>query len=400
MANSFRVNISGGIDAVSDLALGEGKHVVYMENIDVRSGKAVPFSLPLINLNVDVPEGSIQVFAYRTRILFSSARRDYAAEFMDGRERIYWTEYGGNPKKMIDGTVVTLGIQRPSLPPAVSVGASVSPENVSATVTSGGTLQANTPVSFRLAYQTAFGVLPPTGIIQPSISADNSKVTLNWDNPVLDTPATQILVFLGITGGDEKLLTTLNARVSSFVYAQTLTASGELASSYDQSSLYQYCTTYLRNVNGVEDESGPSSPTPPIVATSSRFVEVSPWGEGILNSPNLVTWASPYPAFRLIAGNTLPGVSGASGSSPLTVTSIALESQTGRVLCLFGSPHYFYDGGRIIFVGLPGTFPVDGPVFVFLLVSVVLIVGALTFFPALSLGPIVEHFLMGAGKLF
>jgi K+-transporting ATPase ATPase A chain len=47
-----------------------------------------------------------------------------------------------------------------------------------------------------------------------------------------------------------------------------------------------------------------------------------------------------------------------------------------------------------------GTFPVDGPVFVFLLASVVLIVGALTFFPALSLGPIVEHFLMGAGKLF
>jgi len=47
-----------------------------------------------------------------------------------------------------------------------------------------------------------------------------------------------------------------------------------------------------------------------------------------------------------------------------------------------------------------GTFPVDGPVFVFLLVSVILIVGALTFFPALSLGPIVEHLLMGEGSLF
>ena len=47
-----------------------------------------------------------------------------------------------------------------------------------------------------------------------------------------------------------------------------------------------------------------------------------------------------------------------------------------------------------------GTFPVDSPVFVFLLASVVLIVGALTFFPALALGPIVEHLLMGAGKLF
>jgi len=47
-----------------------------------------------------------------------------------------------------------------------------------------------------------------------------------------------------------------------------------------------------------------------------------------------------------------------------------------------------------------GTFPVSGPLFSVLLISVVLIVGALTFFPALALGPIVEHLLMGAGRLF
>jgi K+-transporting ATPase ATPase A chain len=47
-----------------------------------------------------------------------------------------------------------------------------------------------------------------------------------------------------------------------------------------------------------------------------------------------------------------------------------------------------------------GTFPVSGPLFTFLLVGVVLIVGALTFFPALALGPLVEHLLMGAGRLF
>ncbi len=45
-----------------------------------------------------------------------------------------------------------------------------------------------------------------------------------------------------------------------------------------------------------------------------------------------------------------------------------------------------------------GTFPVTGPLFTVLLVSVILIVGALTFFPALSLGPILEHLLMNAGK--
>ena len=48
----------------------------------------------------------------------------------------------------------------------------------------------------------------------------------------------------------------------------------------------------------------------------------------------------------------------------------------------------------------PGTFPVHTPLFTVLLVSVVLIVGALTFFPALSLGPLLEHLLMQAGKSF
>jgi K+-transporting ATPase ATPase A chain len=47
-----------------------------------------------------------------------------------------------------------------------------------------------------------------------------------------------------------------------------------------------------------------------------------------------------------------------------------------------------------------GTFPVTTPLFAGLLVSVVLIVGALTFFPALSLGPIVEHLMMLSGKVF
>jgi len=47
-----------------------------------------------------------------------------------------------------------------------------------------------------------------------------------------------------------------------------------------------------------------------------------------------------------------------------------------------------------------GTFPVTTPLFSSLLVGVIVIVGALTFFPALSLGPIVEHFLMNNGQVF
>jgi K+-transporting ATPase ATPase A chain len=47
-----------------------------------------------------------------------------------------------------------------------------------------------------------------------------------------------------------------------------------------------------------------------------------------------------------------------------------------------------------------GTFPTHGPLFMGLLVATVIVVGALTFFPALALGPIVEHLLMHGGKLF
>jgi K+-transporting ATPase ATPase A chain len=47
-----------------------------------------------------------------------------------------------------------------------------------------------------------------------------------------------------------------------------------------------------------------------------------------------------------------------------------------------------------------GTFPVTTPLFTVLLMGVIIIVGALTFFPALSLGPILEHLLLNAGKTF
>jgi K+-transporting ATPase ATPase A chain len=47
-----------------------------------------------------------------------------------------------------------------------------------------------------------------------------------------------------------------------------------------------------------------------------------------------------------------------------------------------------------------GTFPTTGGLFVGLVVGVIVIIGGLTFFPALALGPIVEHFAMTAGTLF
>jgi K+-transporting ATPase ATPase A chain len=47
-----------------------------------------------------------------------------------------------------------------------------------------------------------------------------------------------------------------------------------------------------------------------------------------------------------------------------------------------------------------GTFPTDGALFIGLLIGVIVILSGLEFFPALALGPIVEHFQMLAGKLY
>ena len=56
--------------------------------------------------------------------------------------------------------------------------------------------------------------------------------------------------------------------------------------------------------------------------------------------------------------------------------------------------------GKRLVPASAGTFRTEGFTFVLLLIGTVVLVGALTFLPALAIGPIVEHFLMGAGNLF
>jgi K+-transporting ATPase ATPase A chain len=56
--------------------------------------------------------------------------------------------------------------------------------------------------------------------------------------------------------------------------------------------------------------------------------------------------------------------------------------------------------GKKLVPASAGTFQTEGLTFVVLLVGTVMLVGALTFLPALAVGPVVEHYLMGAGTLF
>src|SRR5258706_13254784 len=106
-------------------------------------------------------------------------------------------------------------------------------------------------------------------------------------------------------------------------------------------------------------------------------------------------------AYASSTGNNGSAFAGINANTPWYNLTLGLAQLTGRFLFLI--PLLAAAGSLAAKKKIPstaGTFPTHGPLFVGLLVGTVVIVGALTFFPALALGPIVEHYLMQGGKLF
>ena len=100
-------------------------------------------------------------------------------------------------------------------------------------------------------------------------------------------------------------------------------------------------------------------------------------------------------------GNNGSAFAGLNANTPFYNITLALAMLIGRYLFII--PTMAIAGSMALKKIVPessGTFPTTGLLFIVLLVGVILIVGALTFFPAYSLGPIAEHFLMHSGKLF
>ena len=106
-------------------------------------------------------------------------------------------------------------------------------------------------------------------------------------------------------------------------------------------------------------------------------------------------------AFTSANGNNGSAFAGLSGNTPFYNWALGMAMLLGRFAELI--PILAFGGSlvrkRAVPAGL-GTFPTTGPLFVGLMIGVILIVGALTYFPAYSLGPIVEQLMMQAGKVF
>jgi K+-transporting ATPase ATPase A chain len=106
-------------------------------------------------------------------------------------------------------------------------------------------------------------------------------------------------------------------------------------------------------------------------------------------------------AYVSAAGNNGSAFAGLSANTPFWNTTLGIGMMIGRFFVII--PALAIAGSMAAKKTIPpstGTFPTDGPLFVGLAIGVILIVGGLTFFPALALGPIVEHFALAAGTTY
>ena len=101
------------------------------------------------------------------------------------------------------------------------------------------------------------------------------------------------------------------------------------------------------------------------------------------------------PMDEMDAGTSVRSTVGRAALIILAATLVGRFAMIVPMLALAG-----FLSERKIAPATAGTFPVTTPLFVVLLLGVILIVGALTFFPALALGPILEQLLMYSGRLF
>jgi K+-transporting ATPase ATPase A chain len=128
---------------------------------------------------------------------------------------------------------------------------------------------------------------------------------------------------------------------------------------------------------------------------------VAPYGLSSLNNAGPHGLSEILYAYSSAAGNNGSAFAGLNANTPWYNVSLGITMLAGRFLMIV--PAMAIAGSLVGKKSVPeslGTFPTNGSLFVVLLVGVIIIVGALTFFPALSLGPIVEHFLAQSGKVY
>lgn len=343
MPKAYSINFMGGVNGVVDKSVyTDGGYVNYLDNASVRSGSVRPFKMP-VPMNVAGASNSIQMFEYRGRFLFSSVRRTYTAEYVGQIERIYFTEYGNTPKKVVEGTQVDLGTAAPRNAPGVAKSTTLVPVNVTAVENAGqGTYTKDRRISYRIAFETEDGVQVPCSKLVVIASANNAAFTVSWSAPSQSIKVKNILVF-GTTEDSERRIVTLSPQMTSYQDTGAVSETGEYASLYDQELTWQYVYTFTREVNGVRNESGPSPVSSPLTSSAGRMITFDMANDGFMSSSTAQSYVS---------GWGTPAVTNSVATeNAITISSMTIEAVTGKILVQTATPHEFMDGEPVLFSG-------------------------------------------------
>lgn len=140
---------------------------------------------------------------------------------------------------------------------------------------------------------------------------------------------------------------------------------------------------------------------PLVVLGLTGWSAVSPAGTATLTNAGPHGLSEILYAFTSAAGNNGSAFAGLGANTTWYNLTLAIAMLAGRFLMIV--PVLAIAGclaGKKPSPPGPGTLPTTGPLFAVLLVGIIVVVGALTFFPALGLGPVVEHYLAQAGRVF
>ena len=307
---SLQVNFSKGINAVTDRRMVPEGFLTILDNVDLRSGSMRPFNLPEVYSSLSVPAGTTCIYEFLGNWFFSSRYRSYSAEVLPSQQRVYFCEEGAGhaiPQKVVNGIQAQLGTPIPVLSLTVSQSSSETPGNIVATPSSSGGDLPSGQYAYRISAVVDGGILTPSQEVVATIPNGGSGeiiytglVTLSWS---VVQNATGYVIF-GRIAGNEQIMARLGV-TNTFTDVGATSPTGTFASSYDALNPLTYVYTYVRNVGGMIDESGPSPLSAAISPGTARIITRLALSDGFYSGAQTYTVTSTASSYTETLGGVL-----------------------------------------------------------------------------------------------
>ncbi len=344
---SFQKGVLGTLEP---RLMGDG-YAMVIHNCDLRTGGARPHKAPVLDGQA-VTAGTVNMFEFLGSWYFSPEIRDWAAEKYGNMVRVYYTIPGQStalPQKIIDGTQARLGTKPPSAAPTVKSfqGTSSTIITVTADMLDPGSLRIPLKKTgtyrYRLAAKNQSGkIIATSSVLEKIITLpDTYYISLSYVAP---EGIGSVEVYRNDVTAQGTAMYYLGDGVSGAfedTEAKTLDFAKPFPSDVDTQTPFQYFYTYVRDINGHVDESGPSPLSEWVEGPNGREILFEGAGTGSFTPDATHTYANPVAT--PIAGTT-------------SFTTQSFISSGGESTIVTTAAHGLASGAM---VRLTSTYPTD-----------------------------------------